>query len=298
VTDRAPGQPRRVGEALREAARALAGLPEGSPRLEAELLLAEATGWPRTRLIAWPEQVLDPVERAAFEGLVARRRSGEPLAYIRGRQAFWSLELRVTRDTLIPRPETELLVEVALEQPRAESGCRVVDLGTGSGAIAAALAKERPRWLVIAVERSAAALAVARANFRELGLSNCLALRGDWLAAHARQSLDLILANPPYVAMEDPHLTRGDLRFEPREALASGPEGLDAIHAIARDANRCLRPGGMLAVEHGFEQGPAVRRILAEGGLREPQTRHDLAGQERVTLAWAGRTPGADRRSA
>lgn len=298
MTGRAPRQPLRVGEALREASQALAGLPEGSPRLEAELLLAEATAWPRTRLIAWPEQVLDPVARVAFEGLVARRRSGEPLAYIRGRQAFWDLELRVTPDTLIPRPETELLVEVALEQAGAESGYRVVDLGTGSGAIAAALAKERPHWLVIAVERSAAALAVARSNFKELGLSNCLALRGDWLAAFGSQSLDLILGNPPYVPLGDPHLDRGDLCFEPREALVAGPKGLDAIRAIARQANRCLRPGGLLAVEHGFDQGPAVRQILADGGLGEMRTRHDLAGQERVTLAWADATPGSDDRSA
>ena len=171
-----------VREALRAATGTLQGLPDGSPRLEAELLLMEATGWPRTRLTAWPERRLEPAALAAFESLLARRRSGEPMAYIRGRQAFWTLELRVTPDTLIPRPETELLVEIALAQPDAGGCWRVADLGTGSGAIAAALARERPHWLVIAVERSAAALAVARANFAELRLSNCLALRGDWLA--------------------------------------------------------------------------------------------------------------------
>lgn len=283
----APDRSLIVREALTEATRALQGLPDASPRLEAELLLAEATGWPRTRLIAWPEQTLDRAARAAFERLVARRRSGEPLAYIRGRQTFWDLELRVTPDTLIPRPETELLVEVALAVAGAESRRRVADLGTGSGAIAAALARERPHWLVIALDRSAAALAVARANFTELGLSNCLAVRGDWLLPLGTHSLDLILANPPYVPAGDPHLGRGDLRFEPQGALAAGPEGLDAIRTIAGEARRCLKPGALVAVEHGFDQGPAVRRLFAEQGLAAPDTRRDLAGLERVTMARA-----------
>jgi release factor glutamine methyltransferase len=287
VTDAGADQPVTVGEVLREAAGALSGLADGSPRLEAELLLAEVTGWPRTRLIAWPDRPLDPAALAAFRSLLARRRSGEPLAYIRGRQAFWSLELRVTPDTLIPRPETELLVEVALAEVGAAPIRRVADLGTGSGAVAAALATERPHWLIIAVERSAAAVAVARANFRRLGLSNCLTVRGDWLAPLGPRSLDLILANPPYVPSGDPHLSRGGLPFEPLEALAAGPEGLDAIAAIAREAGRCLQPGGLLALEHGFDQGPAVRRLLGELGLRGPNSRRDLAGQERVTLAWA-----------
>lgn len=281
-------QPVPVGEVLREAAGALSGLADGSPRLEAELLLAEVTGWPRTHLIAWPDRPVDPAALAAFRSLLARRRSGEPLAYIRGRQAFWSLELRVTPDTLIPRPETELLVEIALAEVDAAPIRRMADLGTGSGAVAAALATERPHWLIVAVERSAAAVAVARANFGALGLSNCLAVRGDWLAPLGSRSLDLILANPPYVPSGDPHLSRGGLPFEPLEALAAGPEGLDAIAAIAREAGRCLRPGGLLALEHGFDQAPAVRGLLGALGLRAPISRRDLAGQERVTLAWAG----------
>jgi release factor glutamine methyltransferase len=276
-----------VGEALTEGTRALQGLPDGSPRLEAELLLVKATARSRTHLTAWPEQVLAPGALASFELLVARRRSGEPIAYILGRQAFWSLDLRVTPDTLIPRPETELLVEIGLAGGDAGSSRQVADLGTGSGAIAAALAKERPHWLVIAVERSAAALGVARTNFSELGLSNCLAIRGDWLAPLASRSLDLILANPPYVPEGDPHLSRGDLRFEPLEALAAGTEGLDAIRVIAVEAGRCLRPGGLLALEHGFDQGQRARRLLADAGLRDPETRLDLAGHERVSLAWA-----------
>lgn len=287
-----------VGEALQAATHALTGLSEGSPRLEAELLLTEVTGWSRSRLIAWPEQVLDSIARTRFAKLVTRRRCGEPLAYIRGRQAFWTLELRVTPDTLIPRPETELLVELALDHARPDSRGRAADLGSGSGAIAAAFGKERPDWLVIAVERSASALAVACANFRGLGLSNALALRGDWLASLGSRALDLILANPPYVALGDPHLGRGDLRFEPPEALMAGPDGLDAIRAIAREAKRCLRPGGMVAVEHGIDQGPAVRHLLWEGGLSEVQSRRDLTGRERVTLAWAERTGDTPRRAA
>jgi release factor glutamine methyltransferase len=276
-----------IREAIQEASLALADLTDGTPGLESELLLMQATGWPRTHLRAWPEQVLSPPTLANFRALVARRQSGEPIAYIRGRQPFWSLELSVTPDTLIPRPETELLVEIALAQPDGDKPRLVADLGAGSGAIAAALATERPHWSIVAIERSAEALAVARVNFQVLGVSNCLPVQGSWLRALGTGSLDLILANPPYVAAGDPHLSRGDLRFEPRAALASGQSGLDAITAIADEARRCLRAGGLIAVEHGFDQGPAVRRLFADAGLQDPETRRDLTGQERVTLAWA-----------
>ena len=281
-----------VGAVLRAAAAALArdpaGLPDASPRLEAELLLMEATGWSRTTLAAWPERSVEPAALARFGSLLARRLSGEPMAYIRGRQAFWTLDLRVTPNTLIPRPETELLVEIALELGRPDAMLRVADLGTGSGAVAAAVASERPAWQIIALDRSAAALAVARSNFRDLGLAGCHPLCGDWLGPIGKGRLDLILANPPYVPAGDPHLERGDPRFEPREALASGPDGLDAIRLIAADAARCLATGGWLAVEHGFDQGLAVRGVFAQRGLRAAQTRRDLAGNERVTLARAG----------
>ncbi len=284
------GAARRVDRTLAEAAAALARLPHASPRLEAELLLTEATGWPRTRLVAWPDATLDPAAGARFDALLARRLAGEPIAYIRGRQAFWTLELRVTPDTLIPRPETELLVEIALELPDPDRPRRVADLGTGSGAIAAAVASERPTWQVIATDRSAAALAVARDNFRDLGLANVRTLQADWLAPIAPHSLDLILANPPYIDAEDPHLTAGDLPFEPRTALTPGPDGLAAIRRISAEALRCLRPGGLVAVEHGFDQGAAVRVIFTALGLFAPETRPDLVGLERATL---GRAPPA-----
>ena len=271
---------------LARATAALSDLPDATPRLEAELLLAEATGWTRTSLLAWPERAPSAEAIATFEALLARRLTGEPIAYLRGRQAFWTLELRVTPDTLIPRPETELLVELALERLDAQSPLQIADLGTGSGAIAAAVASERPGWSLIATDRSAAALAVARDNFRTLGLERIGCLRMDWLAALASDSLDAILSNPPYVAGQDPHLDRGDPRFEPRSALTPGGDGLEAIRAIAADAGRCLRPGGLLAVEHGFDQGEAARRIFTSAGLHRVETCQDLAGLDRVTLGY------------
>jgi release factor glutamine methyltransferase len=274
-----------IGQALRDASTALSRLPQAAPRLEAELLLTEATGWPRTRLAAWPDARLEPAAAARFAALLTRRLAGEPIAYIRGHQEFWTLDLKVTPDTLIPRPETELLVEIALALPDPEHPRLVADLGTGSGAIAAAVASERPAWRVIATDRSAAALAVAQANFRAIGLANCLSLRADWLTPFADHALDLILANPPYIAAADPHLGEGDLPFEPKTALACGPDGLDAIRAIAAAAVRGLKPGGLLAIEHGCDQGHAVRGLLSTRGLLTPETRRDLAGQDRVTLA-------------
>jgi release factor glutamine methyltransferase len=270
---------------LHDATDRLGRVPDGSPRLEAELLLAAASGFPRTRLIAWPEEEVQPAAARAFWHLVDRRRSGEPIAYILGRQEFWSLELLVTPDTLIPRPETELLVETALDRLPATAPLRILDAGSGSGAIAAALAHERPGWLVIALEHSDAAARVARGNLRRLTRGNAAVVRGDWLAALAPRSLDAVISNPPYVRDSDPHLTRGDLRFEPRRALVGGPDGLSAIRRLSVQAAFCLRPNGFLAFEHGNDQGPAVRAILAHAGYADVETCCDLANHERVTLA-------------
>jgi release factor glutamine methyltransferase len=277
----------RVAELLRLAATALVPTLDfpGAAHLESELLLSEATGWTRSRLMAWPEQPVTPAARAVFESFLARRLAGEPIAYIRGRQAFWTLELRVTPATLIPRPETELLVETALERLDPRRPLRVADLGTGSGAIVAALASEHPAWNLIATDRSPAALAVARDNLGHLGLAGVALVQADWLSGFGDQTLDAVVSNPPYVAAGDPHLARGDLRFEPHEALSPGGDGLDACRAIARDARRCLRPHGWLMIEHGYDQGEAVRDILAAAGLSGTETRHDLAGQARLTLA-------------
>jgi release factor glutamine methyltransferase len=276
----------RTDAILHRAAAMLDALPEVTPRLEAELLLSEATGWTRTALLAWPERAPTAEAIATFEVLLSRRLAGEPIAYLRGRQAFWTLELRVTPDTLIPRPETELVVELALERLDTQRPLQIADLGTGSGAIAAAVASEQPGWSLIATDRSAAALAVARDNFHALGLERIACLRMDWLAALATDSLDAILSNPPYVAGQDPHLDRGDPSFEPRSALTPDGDGLDAIRTIAADAGRCLRPGGLLAVEHGFDQGAAARQILESAGLHQVETCLDLAGLDRVTLGY------------
>lgn len=273
-----------IGALLAEAARALDALPHAEPRLEAELLLAEAAAVSRERLIAWPERALDHAAEERFRSLVERRLGGEPIAYIRGRQGFWSLELGVSRDTLIPRPDTELLVETALALLPEDAPLRVADAGTGTGAVAAALALERPGWTLIALERSAAAAAVARENLLRWAPSNSRLVRCDWLAPLAPGGLDALVSNPPYVREDDPHLDQGDLPFEPRQALAAGPDGLDAIRRLSRDGCRCLRPGGLIALEHGWDQGEAVRDILAADSYVEIETRRDLAGHERVTL--------------
>ena len=275
-----------IGEALNAASARLTGLPDGSPRLEAELLLGEATGLRRPQMLARPDAPLAIEARRRLTRLVERRRRGEPIAYILGCQGFWTLDLQVTPDTLIPRPETELLVEIALARLPADAPLLVADLGTGSGAIAAALASERPVWTLIAADRSIAALDVACTNARRLQLTNLCTLAGSWLAPFAPASLDAVLSNPPYVRADDPHLTRGDLRYEPRSALAAGPDGLDAIRRIAAAAPDRLKPGGLIALEHGCDQGAAVRDLLAQAGLTGAQTVHDLAGHERVTLGW------------
>jgi release factor glutamine methyltransferase len=270
-------------EALLEGQQALRRLPHSSPRLEAELLLSKATGYARSHLYSWAEQPIEPSDYRQYRELLKRRASGEPIAYILGRQEFWSLELRVTPATLIPRPDSELLVERALELLPADRPIRLADLGTGSGALAAALARERPHWQIMATDRSAQALAVARGNFRRLGLAQIETLQGDWLAPLAGRRFHCVLSNPPYIPVSDPHLRRGDLRFEPRMALAGGPDGLEAIRRIASEVQSCLEDQGLLLLEHGYDQGAGVRRLLHQQGYGRVESWRDLAGRERVT---------------
>lgn len=258
-----------------------------SAALDAEILLAEALQTDRAHLRAWPEREPEADRIARFNDLLARRATGEPVAHILGRREFWSLELTVTPATLIPRPETEHLVEAALELVSAGPS-DVLDLGTGSGAIALALAGERPAWRITATDSSDEALAVARKNAEKLGLRRLEFLHGDWFASVGGRHFDLIVANPPYVAASDPHLAEGDVRFEPRSALAAGADGLDDIRHIVAAAPGHLKPGGRLLLEHGYEQGAAVARLLDEAGFIEIQTRTDLAGQPRLTC---GRQP-------
>jgi len=256
----------------------------GLERREARLLLAAASGFSQASLLANVERVLPDDVSARFAEWSARRRSGEPVAYILGRREFYGLALAVNPAVLIPRPETELLVDIALERLRVNDTARVLDLGTGSGAIALAIKRHRPRSRVAAIEASAAALVVAKRNSASLGLD--VELRhGVWFDPVRGERFDLIVANPPYVAEQDPHLVEGDLRFEPRSALASGADGLNSIRAIVAAAPAHLQPGGLIAIEHGYDQAAAVRALLGEAGLIETFTRPDLAGIERVTGA-------------
>lgn len=276
-----------IRQALHETLRALASTDADTARLEAELLLCEAAGIDRTAIIARPERPLEPAQHARLNALLSRRVAGEPIAYILGRREFWGLPLEVGRGVLIPRPDTELLVEITLAALPARRPLLCADLGTGSGAVACALANERRGWTLIGIERSADALAIAAANAERLQLDNLYLLNGDWLTAIAPNSLDAIVANPPYVRRDDPHLRQGDLRFEPSVALVAGSDGLDAVRAVVAQAPACLRQGGWLAIEHGWDQGEAVRGLLQRAGFDQVRTHRDLAGHERATSGFA-----------
>ena len=254
-------------------------------RRDAELLLQHALGVARAWLFAHDDETPAAERAAAFNDLVARRAAGEPIAYLTGRREFHALDLAVTRDVLIPRAETELLVEIALDRVPDDEVVHVADLGTGSGAIALALARARPHARVLATDASEAALAVARANAHALGIRNVAFARGDWCAPLAARGFELIVSNPPYIAVADPHLARGDLRFEPESALASGVDGLDAIRVIVRDARTRLKAQGWLLFEHGHDQGHAARELLDAAGYRDIFSATDLEGRERVSGA-------------
>lgn len=255
------------------------------PALEARLLLAEATGESQTALFARPEARPDSNALKRFESLVKGRCEGTPVAYLLGRRDFRQLSLSVGPATLIPRPETELLVDVALEIAPARSA-RVIDLGTGSGAVALALKEERTDWEVMASDSSPAALEIARENATRLGLEVSF-LAGDLFAPLAPgPQFDLVVSNPPYVPEADPHLSQGDVAREPRQALAAGKDGLAVLRRCIAAAPGYLRKDGALLLEHGHDQGPAVRSLLAEAGLRAPETRTDLAGHDRISLAY------------
>lgn len=256
------------------------------PRAEARLLLAAALGAPVESLVARPERPVDGAAAARFALLAARRAGGEPVAYLLGDREFYGRRFAVSPAVLVPRPETELLVELALARLRARPASRVLDLGTGSGCIAVTLALEYPQAEVVAVDRSADALEVARSNAQRLGARVEFAL-GDWYAA-VGGGFDLVVANPPYVAAADAHLA--DLRHEPRHALAAGDDGLADLRRIVAAAPAYLNGGGWLAVEHGHDQGAAVRALFAQAGFAGVETHRDLAGIERVC---AGALPAA-----
>lgn len=254
----------------------------GLDAVDARALLRHVIGCDDAWLISHPDQQLSAQEQEAYAVLRARRAAGEPLAYLTGEREFYSLAFDVTPAVLIPRPETELLVEAALEHLPVDCPLRVLDLATGSGCIAVTIARQRSRARVTAADISHDALAVARGNAARHGASIEF-VESDWFAALTGRRFDLVVANPPYIAAGDAHLAAGDLRFEPRAALVAGPSGLECIEIIVEEAPRHLAPGGWLLFEHGYEQGPCSRALLAAAGYDDIATRRDLAGRERIS---------------
>ena len=266
---------------------------EREARLEARLLLSHALQQDYAWLIAHESDALEGNIHAVFEASVNRRMDGEPIAYILGHREFYGLDLRVTPATLIPRPDTEVLVEAALANIPLDQSIRVLDLGTGTGAIALAIAKHRPKAIVTAVDASQEALAIAKENADRLHISNVRFVFSDWFAALGDEDnskkYGVIVSNPPYIANDDSHLTQGDLRFEPISALASGNDGLDDIRRIIADARQYLSTQGYLLLEHGYDQAEAVAALMSEAGYKAIQHHLDLAGIKRVTQGiWPG----------
>lgn len=270
--------------------RLLAAGQTESASLDAQLLLMQVLGCSRTYLLTWPERVLSEAQQTAFNALVERRCAGEPMAHILGRREFWSLPLQVNDSTLIPRPDTERLIELALTLSVPETAA-VLDLGTGTGAIALALKHERPQWQVQGVDASPAAVALASANASALGLKVPFHL-SDWFSAFAQQppqpQFDLILSNPPYIAADDPHLETGDVRFEPRSALVAADAGLADIAHLIEYAPAYLRTPGWLVLEHGWKQAAAVRALFSEKGYKKVSTLQDYGNVDRVTYGCWG----------
>jgi release factor glutamine methyltransferase len=274
-----------VAALLQQARRRLAD--SDTAALDAELLLGHVLGKPRSFFFTWPEHEVEGAALAQFEHLLSRREAGEPVAYVLGRREFYGHELLVSPDTLIPRPDTELLVDLVLESLSADQPLRVVDLGTGTGAIAISLGLARPAWQVLAVDYMVAVLDLVERNVRRLKASNVTPLQSNWFA-RLDGVFDAIVSNPPYIRADDVHLQRGDVRFEPRSALVSGEEGLDDIRTIIAGAATRLRPAGLLALEHGYDQAGVVRSLMKQQGFVRVDSRRDLADHERVTFGFRG----------
>jgi len=256
-----------------------------SPQLDAEVLLCHVLAKPRSYCLAWPDVNLDRNTQNTLDMLLDARMSGMPIAYLTGRREFWSREFLVSPDVLIPRPETELLIDIALALLPASASHRVADLGTGSGVIAITLVMERPTWQITAVDCDINALRLAQQNAQRLACPPITWRHGDWLKPLQGERFALIISNPPYIAADDVHLARGDLRFEPRHALAAGPTGLDALQTIAATARSYLDNGGYLLLEHGYQQHTALHALLQSYGYRNLLTHRDWAGHPRVTQA-------------
>ena len=271
---------------------ALAGRLDGlsdTARLDVAVLLAHALERDKTYLYTWPDRELTAAQQQVFKSLLAQRQKGVPIAYLVGEKEFWSLPIKVSSDTLIPRPDTELLVQLGLELFASDSPRTIADLGTGTGAIALALAHERSRWQVLGADISPQIVALAEQNRVAFQLMNLRFVVSDWCSALPKQAFDLILGNPPYIAADDPHLLCGDVRFEPKTALVSEEDGLHDIKCIATQAKDHLKLQGFLLLEHGCQQAQAVREILSAVGYSNMKTFQDLAGLDRATQCqWRG----------
>lgn len=258
-----------------------------SPRRDAEILLGHVTGKSRTFILAFDETPLCAVQHDELEALLARRVRGEPVAHLVGMREFWSLPLHVSPVTLIPRPDTECLVEQALVRLPA-GPCDILDLGTGTGAIALALASERPDCRVTAVDFIAEAVALASHNASELGIHNVTLCQSNWFSALSGQRFSMIVSNPPYIDEQDPHLVVGDVRFEPKSALVAAKAGLADLAHLVAESPRFLQPGGWLLLEHGWTQGVAVRQLFEQAGYQQVETCRDYGGNDRLTLGQRG----------
>ncbi len=276
-----------IGEAIRQAAQSIQKmlvLELSEANFEANLLCQHVLNVNRAWLISHERDALEPNQQVGFEALLQRRLNGEPMAYILGSRDFYGLQLKTTPATLIPRPDTETLVEAALAKIPHDSNFQILDLGTGTGAVALAIASQRPQTKVIAVDASLEALKVAAQNTQSLNLSNVRLIESNWFSALVSEKFDVIVSNPPYIAQDDEHLKQGDLRFEPLSALASGVDGLDDIRKIIQDAPDYLNPNGWLMLEHGYDQAEAVAALLKARGFSQIAHAKDIAGTLRVTF--------------
>jgi release factor glutamine methyltransferase len=275
----------RLISSLLSEARTILSATSDEPAVDAQVLLCDTLDCTHAWLIAHGNEMIPDAALEVFSERIARRAGGEPIAYITGKREFWSIPLRITHDVLIPRADTELLVECALRLIPAIDACSICDLGTGSGAIALAIACERPHAQITATDISDTALRLARDNACQTTTTKPTFIHSHWLDALDDHSFDVLLSNPPYIRCDDPHLSRGDLRFEPRTALAAGIDGLDDLRTIIEQAPRCMKTGAWLLLEHGYDQGSAVRKLLHENGFEQIETHRDLAGHERVSQA-------------
>jgi release factor glutamine methyltransferase len=259
---------------------------ETTARIDAEVLLAFILKTSRTYLYAHAHDLLSEKDWQAYQGLITKRSQGMPIAYLTGVREFWSLPLNVNENTLIPRPETELLVELTLKFLSSKSQARILDLGTGSGAIALALASEKPNWLIDAADISRQAISIAEKNAANLNLTNIKFFASNWYSSLPKQKYEAIISNPPYIAARDPHLERGDLRYEPHNALVSGEDGLDALRLLIKESVPYLSSSGVLLVEHGYDQREPVNVLFQQSGYHTIQVWKDIQGNDRVTSGW------------